>query len=478
MAGSPQSRESNSNPSERPSGQVPEPDQVARSAGTQLVSHGPTSSRRRQITAARLIIPDTHCVLSRRGSISSASITPASSAARSASISTSATTQNHSLTPAPITALTPTLIQHTFSSGIKSPSLPSTASAEKCTFPHKVLFTSPELKCHPASTTHYQNQPQQHAQESFNTKEYQKYKQEANPKKRRFHLNFLHYLHHLSQTLAPLVSITTGEPHPAFPRSILHYHLLTSDQLDDLSRYYHQVWPPVPETFGYPIRIPAWVSMEPEPESKLEYFGIEEGTITATTTRPQKRRKCCGLRKAGATRTTPNISINTSNGRLPPEVVHLLQLALGINANAPTMADTATIAPPTREDRVSIDISDGSHSVGDVDDLMRIDDVDGDYTVNVVTLETKRRRFGRFVGMRGCQSPVGSDDYKNRYSPKYNNNNSKQNNNNNDDYNGHQAYIEARQLEDEMERQWQEALRKAKTDEDENAILMRKAGGC
>src|SRR5699024_3878114 len=43
------------------------------------------------------------------------------------------------------------------------------------------------------------------------------------------------------------------------PRTLLSYHLLTSHQLDDLARHYHQVWPPVPATFWYPTSIPAWV---------------------------------------------------------------------------------------------------------------------------------------------------------------------------------------------------------------------------
>jgi hypothetical protein len=79
----------------------------------------------------------------------------------------------------------------------------------------------------------------------------------------------------LSRALAPLVSVTTALPAPDFPSTILAYHLLTSDQLDNLAQHYHQVWPPVSETFSYPLRIPAWVGTEQEVEvvTKRRRFG-------------------------------------------------------------------------------------------------------------------------------------------------------------------------------------------------------------
>jgi hypothetical protein len=90
-----------------------------------------------------------------------------------------------------------------------------------------------------------------------------------------FHPCFLHRLQYLARPLIPLVSVTTGHAHPAFPRTILAFHLLTSDQLDDLSRHYHQVWPPVPETYSYPLHVPAWVGTRKEVDldTKRHRFG-------------------------------------------------------------------------------------------------------------------------------------------------------------------------------------------------------------
>ncbi|KAJ9625515.1 hypothetical protein H2203_004272 [Taxawa tesnikishii (nom. ined.)] len=43
--------------------------------------------------------------------------------------------------------------------------------------------------------------------------------------------------------LAPLVPLPSGPPHPAFPKTLLAYHLLTEDELDSIAHYYHQSTP-------------------------------------------------------------------------------------------------------------------------------------------------------------------------------------------------------------------------------------------
>lgn len=66
-------------------------------------------------------------------------------------------------------------------------------------------------------------------------------------------------LAHFRTPLHPLVSTTTGLPHPDFPSTLLSYHVLTSDQLDSLAVHFHQVWPPVPGTAWYPNTITPWI---------------------------------------------------------------------------------------------------------------------------------------------------------------------------------------------------------------------------
>ncbi|KAI4173096.1 MAG: hypothetical protein LQ343_003206 [Gyalolechia ehrenbergii] len=56
-------------------------------------------------------------------------------------------------------------------------------------------------------------------------------------------VQFRRKLTHLATPLAPLLSITSGTTHPSFPSTILNYHLLTEEQLNDLAHHYHQRTP-------------------------------------------------------------------------------------------------------------------------------------------------------------------------------------------------------------------------------------------
>jgi hypothetical protein len=47
----------------------------------------------------------------------------------------------------------------------------------------------------------------------------------------------------LQLELAPLVPLPTGPPHPAFPKTLLAFHLLTEDELDSIAHHYHQSTP-------------------------------------------------------------------------------------------------------------------------------------------------------------------------------------------------------------------------------------------
>ncbi|KAI4201221.1 MAG: hypothetical protein LQ350_003398 [Teloschistes chrysophthalmus] len=67
-------------------------------------------------------------------------------------------------------------------------------------------------------------------------------------------LQFRRKLSHLSYPLAPLLSITSGISHPSFPITILAYHLLTEQQLDELAHWYHQRTPGE-WSFCYPLPV-------------------------------------------------------------------------------------------------------------------------------------------------------------------------------------------------------------------------------
>ncbi|KAI4103437.1 MAG: hypothetical protein L6R37_003792 [Teloschistes peruensis] len=94
-------------------------------------------------------------------------------------------------------------------------------------------------------------------------------------------LQFRRKLSHLSYPLAPLLSITSGISHPQFPTTILAYHLLTEQQLDELAHWYHQRTPGE-WSFYYPLPVVDrwWISStrgdgngRPGIEDKRRRFG-------------------------------------------------------------------------------------------------------------------------------------------------------------------------------------------------------------
>ncbi|KAI0164783.1 hypothetical protein GGR57DRAFT_450558 [Xylariaceae sp. FL1272] len=54
---------------------------------------------------------------------------------------------------------------------------------------------------------------------------------------------FRQKLDQMALPLAPLVQLTTGEVHPAFPNTLLNFWLLTDSQLEDLASHYDQRTP-------------------------------------------------------------------------------------------------------------------------------------------------------------------------------------------------------------------------------------------
>lgn len=58
----------------------------------------------------------------------------------------------------------------------------------------------------------------------------------------------------LQLRLAPLVPLPSGPPHPAFPKTLMAFHLLTEDDLDSIAHHYHQSTPG-PWSDHYPAKM-------------------------------------------------------------------------------------------------------------------------------------------------------------------------------------------------------------------------------
>ena len=99
----------------------------------------------------------------------------------------------------------------------------------------------------------------------------------SQPQIHQVHPSFIPLIHHLQQRLKPLVSVTTDQTHPDFPQTLLAYNLLTMEQVDNLARHFHQVWPPLPHSGDYPVPIRPWLGTLGEKgvdlETKRRRFG-------------------------------------------------------------------------------------------------------------------------------------------------------------------------------------------------------------
>ncbi|KAH7021759.1 hypothetical protein B0J12DRAFT_585734 [Macrophomina phaseolina] len=52
--------------------------------------------------------------------------------------------------------------------------------------------------------------------------------------------SFSWVIQRLRRPIRPLLALQTGRAHPEFPRTMLHYHLLSERQMDSISLYYSQ----------------------------------------------------------------------------------------------------------------------------------------------------------------------------------------------------------------------------------------------
>ncbi len=65
---------------------------------------------------------------------------------------------------------------------------------------------------------------------------------------------FQNKISQMALRLSPLVRITTGDVHPAFPPTLLNFWLLTDEQCDEIAHFYHQRTPSI-YTRHYPCPI-------------------------------------------------------------------------------------------------------------------------------------------------------------------------------------------------------------------------------
>ncbi|KAL8407775.1 hypothetical protein RB594_006561 [Gaeumannomyces avenae] len=84
-----------------------------------------------------------------------------------------------------------------------------------------------------------------------------------------------HKLEQMALRVMPLFQITTGHVHPAFPKTLLQFWLLTDDQLESLAHFYHQRTPSV-WTCQYPcpVRWGPRLTLEEKRRKMGRFIGI------------------------------------------------------------------------------------------------------------------------------------------------------------------------------------------------------------
>ncbi|KAK3996826.1 hypothetical protein QBC44DRAFT_400552 [Cladorrhinum sp. PSN332] len=99
-------------------------------------------------------------------------------------------------------------------------------------------------------------------------------------------------LSQMSLRLAPLVQLTSGQIHPAFPQSLLSFWLLTESQLDSLARFYHQRTP-CEWTRHYPCPVywPSGLTLEEKRRKLGKFIGLRGCDTPVTAARHQQQQQ-------------------------------------------------------------------------------------------------------------------------------------------------------------------------------------------
>ncbi|WPG98941.1 Hypothetical protein R9X50_00174300 [Acrodontium crateriforme] len=155
--------------------------------------------------------------------------------------------------------------------------------------------------------------------------------------------------------LAPLVPLPEGPPHPAFPKTIMAFHLMTEDELDSMAHYYHQSTPSQ-WTNKYPARMNWDKEFLARPDLK------DHSTQTTTTEEAHNHNRRLSEAEASfladLMKTVEDLQKNPATLESPPE----------------------TIATGSKNPYVALS------------DAHRI--------------RIKRRKVGKFIGLVGMETPV------------------------------------------------------------------------
>lgn len=176
----------------------------------------------------------------------------------------------------------------------------------------------------------------------------------------------------LQLELAPLVPLPEGPPHPAFPKTLLAFHLLTEDELDSIAHHYHQSTPG-PWTTHYPALM-NW---------DKEFLA-----------RPQEKGKGNGKGKAAsAADVDAALEADVSEGEFLQTLMETVEDLRKITATPPPQQQHTL--PSSSSSSLSPVPSTSSTSNNPYAGLSSKD-----------RIRIKRRKVGKFIGLVGMETPV------------------------------------------------------------------------
>lgn len=200
----------------------------------------------------------------------------------------------------------------------------------------------------------------------------------------------------LQLELAPLVPLPSGPPHPAFPKTLLAFHLLTEDELDSIAHHYHQSTPG-PWTHHYPALM-NWDKdflARPAADNNTKASSANEQRDPAAAT-------AATAATAAANPTSPasaadvDATLSASTTVSEQEFLETLMETVKDlqSATPPTVPSTST---PTSASTTTLRSS-SSPLPSAPNPYAGLSDKD--------RIRIKRRKVGKFIGLVGMETPV------------------------------------------------------------------------
>jgi hypothetical protein len=176
----------------------------------------------------------------------------------------------------------------------------------------------------------------------------------------------------LQLELAPLVPLPEGPPHPAFPKTLLAFHLLTEDELDSIAHHYHQSTPG-PWTQHYPALMNWDKEFLAKPRDKLP-------------------KKSAGGQTASAEEVDAALEADVSEKEF---LETLMETVRDLRSTTPPSPNLKSSEEATNESFGSVTTSPTSRTSNPFAGLSDKD-----------RIRIKRRKVGKFIGLVGMETPV------------------------------------------------------------------------